>query len=211
MSPRKLYDTDENGKLVEIEVPTAEELEAQISQKVGETKAEYDNRIKEMEADLNPNIRELRQGFNAAKKKIEALEAQGKTLDDNGNVIDKEIKYNPEDIDRKINESIAKSTFTTEKQRLLGRFGDKKDLVEHYLNKLLTGEDQTVENLYKFAGEAEQLANPGGSDRIPSSVTSRPPVDTFNEYGQKADDFADNPAGKDFGSQMGLVYSKIKK
>lgn len=194
MSPLTLYKEDGT----EVQVPTEEELNASIEQKVGETKVEYENRLKEMEGQVNPNWAAAREKL----KRLEALEAKQKEINELGEVVDKTPTYDPNELDKKIAETVSRSTFTIEKTRALAQFGEKAEVVGHYLDKLMTGEAQTIDNLYKFVSEAARLAAPEVKPTAPI-FSGMPPVRE-----EVKDDFADNPAGQELAARMGLITKK---
>ena len=199
--PQTLYKEDGS----EVQVMTDEEIAASIEQKVGETKQQYETRMKELEEDANPNWRDARQKMKDQADKIAALEAQGKTIDVNGNVVDLQAKVDPNELNKKIEETVSRSTFTIEKTRALAQFGEKSAVVGAYLDKLMTGESMTIDNLYKFIGDAAKLAE----------VESRPSTPYFSGLAPKKEeqknDFSETPVGQELSARMNLNKYEKKK
>lgn len=190
--PRKI--TDDQGQ--EIEVYDKAELEA--------IKQEADSKIKELEQEVNPNFREMRQKYEQAIKDKKAaddklkefgVKEEGKTLSE-------------EEIAR-----IADRQYTERyKERVFDAFGDKKDVVKKYYEKLSQGENiKTEADIERIAQEAARTAG------LPSKLdtprvqypnrSSRPEFD----MGGKEEGFGGSEAGKSTAAAMGLIIENPNK
>lgn len=168
----------------EREVPTAEELKS-LNEQAEKSKV-VDNIRKELgladDADLTSAIKEAKESSNPnwaeARKKMKVLQdaakAKGVEIDDSGNIIEKQAGVKSEDIDRIVTEKTTESLFNAEKERALSKYNSEdKKVVEHYFNKLMTGEEKTVGNILKFTKEAESLSFPGRAvDPVKSAFNS---------------------------------------
>ena len=155
----------------EREVPTAEELKS-LQETADKSKQELETLQKELGiqegVSITDSIKELKESANpnwpAAREKMKKLQTlakeKGIDFDDNGNVVEKNT-YNPADIDKKIADQTNATIFSAKKEEVLSKYNtEERKVVEHYLNKLMTGEEQTVGNVLRFQQEAEKLAFP---------------------------------------------------
>lgn len=193
----------------EREVPTAEELAAlqQASTKVVELETslktkdeEHANKVKELDEMINPNWKAAREKI----ERLEKLEAQGKTLDGEGKVVDKSPQINPDELVTKAVEAGKSAAMTAlldeRKKTLLGKYDkDTKTVVEHYFNKLITGEQLNLDNMEKFMKEAEGLANPQAlPNNLPPAPNGAPP--RFQSADGKS--FAESDQGKNIANEI---------
>lgn len=129
--------------------------------------------MKELKDDANPNFKAMRE---KTKNLETSLKAQGKEIDENGNIIEKEKSITEEDV---IN-TTKKTMYESEKSKMLSQFTEEeKKVIEFNLNKLMTGEETTTENLQKFGAQAIVLSYPEkASNQLNSSINSngRPPL-----------------------------------
>jgi ribosomal protein S4E len=143
--PRTLTDADGN----EYEVPTDEEL-AELQEKA--KKAE--------ELENNPEEKNWKEMRESKKRLIDALRAQGKNVDDNGNVIE-DNKLSAEDISKITSEQVKESLFESEKERVRAQFPENdRELFDYYLTKLMSNEEKSIANLIKFSEEAKAFVYP---------------------------------------------------
>jgi uncharacterized protein (UPF0218 family) len=171
--PRKLIDEEGN----EVEVPTEEESkeaekkakEAGVSEyrtgirkdlKIEDNKGIREH-MKDLETNLNPNWKEVRGKLDRQDKLIEQLKKDGKTVDENGNIIDAPAGMTSEEVSEQIETGVKKSTFKNEQEKLLSQYGEEdKKVVEDYLTRLMSGKEQSISNLYNTFKEASVLAFP---------------------------------------------------
>jgi len=191
------------------EVPTKEELDAlqQASTKVAEFETtlktkedEWKKKEEELNGMVNPNWKAAREKI----ERLEKLEAQGKTLDGEGKVVDKAPVINPDELMGKAVEagkSAAMSALLEERKKtLLGKYDkDTKTVIEHYYNKLITGEQLNLDNMEKFMKEAEGLANPQAlPNNLPPAPNGAPP--RFQSADGKS--FAESDQGKNIANEI---------
>ena len=182
----------------EREIPTAEELKSQNEQ--ADKAKVVDGIRKELgladDADLTSAIKEAKESSNpnwaAARQKMKILQdaakAKGVEIDDAGNILDKPVGIKAEDVSKMVSEKTTEALFIAERDRALSKHSvEDKKVVEHYFNKLMTGEDKSVANILKFTKEAESLAFP---DRRIDPIKN-----AFNSSG----------AGPRYGAQAGQV------
>lgn len=217
MPRENIYDGDGNEIT---DIPTEEELKAQIDSSKNEfeqgIRKEYeipeDTSVKEfvkgLEEATDPNYKEVRQKFKRYEQIIEDLKSQGKEVDDTGKIIDKPDVLSKEDIEKTSQETTQRYIYDTEKAKLLSSFSeDEKKVVNSYLTKLMTGEDQTVDKLLGVFKEAVQLAIPERTiDPLKRSVGIR------GESPLRADggNTTLSSEQKDFAKKFGITDEEIK-
>ena len=162
-----------------MDVPTEEELKAlqTSASQATELQKQVDelNKLKE-DYEKDP----VQKNWNAIRAKTErmeaALKAQGKTVDENGNVSEPPSALTSEEIEEKARKAARSEMVGQQKRNLLARYDDEqRKLVEHYLNKLTTGEEVNMDNLEKFVQEAEVLAIPNKLNKSAPFVAGQPP------------------------------------
>jgi len=170
--PITLY--DEEGKPQE--VLTSEEIEAQkaeIRKEAEEAKKTIEDLAKqkeELEKEVNPNWKAIRE---TNKKMREALIAQGKEVDDAGNVIDKKSEVSKDEILGEAKKMFQEETFMGEKERLLASYSDDdKKTIGVYLDKLMVGEEKNISNLHKFLDQAVSFVFPDQESKTKRTYNS---------------------------------------
>lgn len=190
------------------EVPTQEEIEAlqQASTKVTEYETtlktkeeEHLAKVKELEEMVNPNWKAAREKL----ERFEKMEKQGKTIGEDGSVVDKTPTFDPEALVKRATEAGQQSAMETilseRKRTLLAKYqGDTKGVVEHYFNKLITNEKLTLENMEEFVKQAEVLAVPSQGNNLPPSPNGAPP----RFVPQNGQNFSDSPEAKDIAKDI---------
>ena len=159
--PRTLY--DEKGNPFEVpEESEVEELKT-AAQKATDLEAE----LEDAKQAANPNFKAMR---DREKRLKDALKASGKDVDDEGNIIDTTV-LTKESIEQITAKTVTETQFNIEKTRALAQFAEKdREVVEYYLKKLMAGEEQTIENLYKFTKEATRMAIPDSGNRVADRI-----------------------------------------
>ena len=150
-----------------VEVPSDEEIAVlkQSQEKVVTLLKEKED----LEKDVNPNWKEIRE---TNKKLKEALKAQGKDVDDNGNIIEKNV-FNKEEVLGEAKKMFQEETFGTEKERLLASYSDTdKQTISIYLDKLMSGEERNISNLHKFMDQATAFVFPNQDNKSKRSAYS---------------------------------------
>lgn len=196
---RKLFDADGN----EIEVPTEEEIK-ELQDKAEKFKGQEDyEKLKEKlaEYESNPsekNWKSMRTTVDNLKK---ALSEQGKNVDvdeQTGEVkLSTEAKFSQEDFDNRARAIANQALLDAEKSRSFAKYdNEKRQVVEHYYNKLSAGEEMNIDNLNKFIKEAEKLAGVE-IKQTPPSLNGQPPV--FEDQGRG---FAESEQGKNIAKNL---------
>jgi coenzyme F420-reducing hydrogenase alpha subunit len=162
-----------------MEVPTEEELKA--LQTSAEQATELQKQVDELSKLKETYEKDpVQKNWNAIRAKTErmeaALKAQGKTVDDEGNVIEQPKSITAEEIEEKARKAARSEMVGQQKRNLLAKYDDEqRKLVEHYLNKLTAGEEINIDNLEKFVQEADILANPNQTAKSAPFVAGQPP------------------------------------
>lgn len=185
----------------EREVPTAEELA--MLNKLQEEHQTLKTKMEVFENDpVQKNWNNLRQTNDKLK---EALKAQGKEVKEDGTIVEAQKTFDPQELLNKASEvaTARANEIATEnyKRTLLSKYSDdEKKVIDHYYNKLMTGEQVTVENIDKFIGEASRLANPDQNNSSVQSFGGQPP--RFSNTNQGQSDFAETDFGKQLANEV---------
>lgn len=201
--PRVLY--DEEGNPVE-GIPDEAELK-----EFKESKTKIDDlntKIKELEDDVSPDWRVTRQRIKDLEKEKKDWEKRAK---DAGHK-EEPVALPKEDIEGIAEKTTNKVLIKQYVSRALASFGDKRDIVEAYYNKLSAGETLTEESADEFIRAAANAANLGNRkpDALRRAMAAGGAPPRFEmENGEK--DYADSEEGKKLADQMGLNQNRIKK
>ena len=172
---RKVVDEEGN----EIEVPTEEELVAikvEGEKKVAEAQALFEKEKKELEAQVNPNWKAMR---DANEKLKEAVKASGKEIDEQGNIIEKPVGFNKEEIIKTSEEAARKVYLDGQIATQLNKYDNETaKIIKHYFTKLSAGEEITMENVNSFIQQAEATA---GLNVVERKDFGRGGVPNFNK------------------------------
>lgn len=156
------------------EVLTDEEVKAlqEKANKVDELSPQLDTLKTELEGYKGDkaleNFRVLREKLNKAN---EALKLHGKQMNDDGTIVELTPKpVDPEELIKKATEAgqtaATSALLNQHRSALLAKYNpEERKIVEHYYNKLITGETVTIDNMEKFINEAASLANPNHNVR----------------------------------------------
>lgn len=223
--PKTLYDENNNA----VEVPTDEELQTQIEEKTKEavekSGADFENQmrekyeipegttvddyVKELQDSGDPNWKEARRIMKNQETVIEQLKKEGKTLDDQGNIIDKPESFSKEDVANQSREVVQDEMYKAEKTKLLSNLSeDEKKVVEVTLDKLISGEEKSMDNLYKYAEQALNLEYPDkGSNPLNQAINTsgQPPRPKSDKQ-----DYSESDAGMDAAKKMNLGFAQEK-
>lgn len=154
-----LYDEDNNP----IEVPDDDELKV-----LREKAAKAD--------ELEPEVEKLKNDPEKInwRKVREKLKEKGKDINDEGEVIEANQLLTREDINKITEESVRGQLFETEKNKIRLSIPEKdREVFDYYFNKFMSGEDKTIDNLYKFSGEAKNnVYPPSSSNRLDRAISS---------------------------------------
>ena len=190
--PRKI--TDDQGQ--EIEVYDKAELEA--------IKQEADARVKELEQDINPNWKEARRRI---AEQDQLLKEKDTKLSQFG------VKEEGKTLSEEEIAKIADRQYTERyKERVFDTFGDKKDVVKKYYDKLSQGENiKTEADIERIAQEAARTAGvPSKLDTPRVQYPNRSSRPEF-EMGGKEEGFGSSEAGKRTAVEMGLIIENPNK
>lgn len=160
----------------EVEVPSQDELQ-KLQEKAKQAEQLELDLKKANEALTKKDSPDWRNARRRMEKQDELLKAQGKAVDDDGNVIDvpaTQQPINPDEIIKRAEEAATKKAqevaLTNYKNELLNSFDkDSREVVEHYYNKLSQGEELTFDSIRKFINEASRHVSPNASTRRPVS------------------------------------------
>lgn len=193
--PEKIIIKTDDGKEEEREYYTSDDLE-QIRQ-------EHEAKIKEIQGSSSAeNFRALREKADSWEKRAKALEANGKTIDEEGNIVDFEQKFSMKDVEERARQIARSEQLTLRREEFLSRYDDEtRKVVEHNYNKLVSGEEVTMGNMGTFFSQAEMLARPGGSNQIRQAFSQSRGSASVDS---NKNDFADSDEGKNIASMMGL-------
>lgn len=186
--PRKIVLEDGS----EIEVHTDEELADLKSkaERVTTLETELERLKKEAENKENPDWRVARRKL---EKMEQQLKEQGKGVKEDGSIIDQPPVIDPQEILKQATEAATKTAndvaLTRYKDELLNSFDEEtRKVVQHYYNKLSTGEELSFDKIRSLVSEASRLATP--SEQAPSgrggTGIGAPPRITFDSNGQQS-------------------------
>ena len=197
------------------ELKTKAEGSETISQQCETLKTELDikegdnleDKIKELKESSNPNWKEARGKIKTLETVVENLKKDGKQIADDGTITEVAPTLTNEEITKTATDATNQTLYNNERTRLLSRYTDEKqkEVVEHYLDKLMNGETQSTANLNKFITEADRLSVPAGQAPKDSRPLSSYPNDGIND---NKDDWSETPEGKASANAMGLSHAK---
>lgn len=200
--PRELFDAEG----VAHQVPDETELKAY--QEAQTKVADLEKQMKELEADTNPD-------WKGAREKMRTLENEVKDWKIKAEKAGVQVEPKPlpmEDLERIADERAEKVYINRHRDRLLESFGDKKEVVTRFYNKLAEGEtlnEKKVEELVLAAARTAGISDDSSPTRraMASSSTSAPNFDSTPPNAN----FADTEQGKALGSRLGLTINEAKK
>lgn len=187
----------------QLEVPTDEEMagyktQATTIETLTKEKSDLEAANKAYEADpSNKNWQLVR---NANDKMKAALKAQGKEVDDNGNVSEAQKQMTVEEIRAEATKA-AQETFVNnyKESKLKALPEEKKKVVEHFFSKLSANEVLTVEKVDSYLGSAMILAEPPKNSGAPHVNGLPPQIGPQNGAAPK---YSETEEAKDIANQM---------
>ena len=207
----------------EREVPTEEEIknlqnadEKNKERKEQETKLREElgigededlwPRVQELKESESPNWKAVRDGGKKKEKEIADLKDK---LKESGVETGENKSLSQEDLDKRISEKISDTTLKNKREELLLGYNDvkEKELMEHYIDKMMTGEEQTIANLIKAKEEAERLAFPERKQNLVNKVMNAPGSGSFSL--SKNDKVSDD--AKIIGKSIGNTSEDLEK
>jgi hypothetical protein len=161
-------------------------------------------KIKELKEGVNPHWGETRKQIKMLEKTIEVLKAQGKTIDENGNIVD----HKGQDIE----EMKKAAREEARKELILDRIEDsldvydeeEKKVINHYFKKLTAGEELTVKNVEEFIDKAIKASGLGVKqvDEAKRSINRIGSKSSGGSGGNKS--FAESDTGKNLLKMMNI-------
>ena len=186
----------------EREVPTSEELDAFKASGEEALKLKIDleannKTIEDLKANQDPNYKKLREALVYKDTIINNLKEEGKTLDENGKIVDAEQKVDANDIIKQATESSKKavidSLIAEKKNKLLEKYDDdQKGMINHYFDKLTAGEEVSLDKVENIFNQAAGVALPPEDIKTPNVNGNAPSFNTTN----KKNDFAESDEGQ---------------
>lgn len=189
---------DENGN--DIEVFEKAEVE--------QTRTALEAKMKELEQEVNPNWRE-------ARRKMQELEEQRnlfeKQLKDAGLAKNNDAQIPKEEIERIATRKSEEIYIQRYRDRVLSQFGDKKDDVAKYFDKLANGETLTEDAVDRLAQDAARaLGVQVNNGRDISSLYGRAGGAPKFEQTSNDEGFGATERGRATAAAMGLIIEKPK-
>lgn len=203
----------------EVETLSTEEIEAlkqpqalvtELLQELGAEKPEdLKTVIKDLKQAENPNWREARQKINNLEKVISVLKTQGKTINDEGQIVEDNKGISKEDVIKEAQQTARQELINEKIDDTLGAYSEEdQKVIRHYYNKLSTGEEITLRNVDKLIAEAVRAAGINNTEKNPVK-------DSLNRVGSSGStpssgnkNFADTEAGKNMMSMFGIPSTK---
>jgi hypothetical protein len=198
MSPQKFK--DESG--AEVEAYTQAELDA--------AKAESEAKVKALEEEINPNWREARHKMSEQERLLAEKDRKLAELGHKEPV----MGLSAEDAAKIAVEKADEVYLGRYRERILSRFGDKKDAIKAYFDKLAAGEKLDEAKIDQYVNDAARAVG----------VRSEPDRDVMAQYGRGGaspifptapvegqDGFAATQQGKATAAAMGLIIEPPKK
>lgn len=184
-----------------------QDIEVFEKTEVEATKSQYEAKLKEIEQELNPNWREARQKMRDMEKERDEWMEKAKKA----GVKEDASSMTKEEIARIASEKAERLYIDKYKERVLSRFGDKKDAVSKYFEKLANGETLTEEMVDKIADDAARavgIQRERDIREVHSAYTGVAP-----RFEQELPDqgFGATDRGKATAQAMGLIIENPKK
>lgn len=200
--PRELFDAEG----VAHQVPDETELKAY--QEAQTKVADLEKQMEELKADTNPDWKGAREKMRVLEKEVGEWKAKAEKAG-----VQTEPKALPmEDLERIADERAEKVFLSRHRDRLIEQFGDKKETVLRFFNKLSEGEkldEKKVEEFVIAAARTAGITDDSSPMRraMSSSGTAAPNFDSK----PPSESFADTDGGKALASRMGLTINQDKK
>lgn len=214
MPERILFDEAGN----EVKVPDETDLTA--LQAAATKSADLLKELEEAKQAANPNWAEMRRinkSLEAENAKLKKLEDKGKTIDDNGEIVDRANTMSPEAV-RAAAVAAAQGATTQVlidqrvEDYLQELSTDEANVVRTYYSKLSAGEEMNVRKVDEVMKSAFQAAGIGVQEnqarRTVGISGTGARVDGIKP---KKEDFADTDSGKTFAANMGLRFINAKQ
>jgi len=154
----------------------------------GET---IESKLKEMKENQNANFGKYRKKFKALEK---IAKEKGIKVDDDGEIIEGNKQMSADEIKKVTKDTVKDTLAGTAREQALSQYTDKKDrdLVEHYLDKLMATDGTLSENLELAEAKAFPGRNISDVKNANNNLGGKAPVNT----GDKSVSFSDTEEGK---------------
>lgn len=163
-----------------------------------------EEKIKELKEGVNPHWGETRKQIKMLEKTIEVLKSQGKTIDENGNIVDSKGQ-DIEELKKAAREEARKELILDRIEDSLDVYDEEeKKVINHYFKKLTAGEELTVKNVEEFIDKAIKASGLGVKqvDEAKRSINRIGTKSSGGAGGNK--NFSDSDAGKDLLKMMNI-------
>lgn len=169
-------------------------IKTELQQKIDALQKEKDTLMAD---DGNRNWAKIR----ATNQKLsDAVKAQGKQVDDDGNISEAPKPITSEEIEAKARSAARSEILGDYKKKALASYDEEtRKVVDHYYNKLTAGEDVSLDNVDKFLSEASRLAKPSDTSKPSAQFGGKPPIFKGGTDGAK---FAETDDGKKLANEI---------
>ncbi len=177
-------------------------------EEVEKAKNDLEAKVKELENDeQNMNWRKAR---DKEKRLLAALKADGKEVDDDGNLVEKPKGYTDAELAQKTTEQVEKIMIEKSLARAEKKLSETdRPIFRKAYEKVVHGEDVNSDNVEEFVEQAIMFAGRQGSNSMSDRLSStRGGAPVFEEAGKS---YADTPAGQAAAEKMGLKITSTKK
>lgn len=182
---------------VEGEYFTPEEVAAKQAEALQTKADEFKAREKDIEDLQNPNIKVLRD----KAKRLEEFEKTGKRVGEKGEVIDEPKPFSKDDAVAVAHQEMLNDR----KEEILDSIDkEKREVVQHYYDKLTAGEEVNMKNMKEFISAAARMAEvdmPNENFNRYAAGRGGAPEVSFND---KKENFADTDKGKNMAGMLGI-------
>jgi len=152
--------------------------------------------IKLAKESTNPNFKKMRNTISRLRTFIKSTD-KNVEIDEEGNIIEGQKNLTKEEIVKTTKKTTMKTLAEVEVKKKLAQYPeDKRAVVEANFKKLMSGEDESIENIEKFMGQAAKLSE------VPEQNTTKRIEGLAPELSPKGDNFADTDKGKDVAKEM---------
>lgn len=158
-----------------------------------EEKEKLSKELEELKENLDPQARNFGELRSKTKRLEMALKDKGIELDNEGNVVEKPDYLSKEEAAEMAKKTASETYIDIEKNRLLNQIEnkEKRELTQHYYDKLTAGEAVSVENLHEFMRNASKIVGDVEINPSVNTLSGKPPK---TEEDQRKD-FSDTDEG----------------
>ncbi|NCU43342.1 hypothetical protein EOL72_03285 [Candidatus Falkowbacteria bacterium] len=185
------------------------ELGLEVGDNVTEKLEDLKTRVKELKEAESPDWRALRTRANRLDAIVKNLTAQGKEINNDGEIVEKK-QLDASEIAEQA-KLAARQELIQEKieDTLEGYSEDERKVIDHYYKKLSAGEEVDLKSVDKFLKEAIKLANVDENVSAAKKSISRIGSSASNPT-RGGKNFAETDAGKNVLNMMGIKLEDKK-